>query len=129
MAQIRQAEAAEDVETLMSFLAPFVVSDVTVESGNQRTTRTIEGLSAHRDILQNSYGRSASKEVLNEKMTVRFDDDGNIAVVTRYTIQTADLTDNRRVVSMAKDVIRFALVDGQPKVISVVTDGWSEPRP
>lgn len=129
MAQIRQAEAAEDVDTLMSFLAPFVVSEVTVESGEQRTARTIEGLSAHREILKNSYDRSLSKEILNEKMSVRFDDDGNIAVVTRYTIQTADLTDDRRVVSMAKDVIRFALVDGQPKVISVVTDGWSEPRP
>jgi hypothetical protein len=129
MAQISQAEAAEDVDTLMSFLAPFVVSEITVESGDQRTTRTVEGLSAHRDILKKSYDRSVSKEILNEKMSVRFDDDGNIAVVTRYTIETTDLTDDRRFISMAKDVIRFALVDGQPKVISVVTDGWSEPRP
>jgi hypothetical protein len=129
MTKINQAEAAEDVETLVSLLAPFVVSEVTVESGDQTTTRIIEGISAHREILTNSYARSRSKEVLDEKMSVRFDADGNIATVTRYSIETADLTDNRRMVSMGKDTIRFALVEGQPKIISVVTDGWSEERP
>lgn len=129
MKQISEAEAKEDVDTLMSFLAPFVVSDVTVQSGNQRTTRTVEGLSAHRQMLQSSYDQRVSNEILNENMQVDFDDDGNIAIVTRYSIETFQLKDDREFISMAKDVIRFALVDGQPKIISVVVDGWSEERP
>lgn len=129
MEQIQRAEAEEDVEALMAFLAPFVVSQVSVDSGNQRTRRTIEGLGAHRNILQASYNRSRSTEQLSERMYVRFDDDGNIAIVTRYTMETANLTDNQRIISMGKDIIRFALVDGEPKIISVVTDGWSEERP
>lgn len=129
METIQQAEAAEDIDTLMSFLAPFVVSEVTVQTGNQRVTRTLEGLSAHREMLKSSYDRREGNEVLDEKMSVRFDDDGNIAVVTRYNLETVSLDDNRKFVSMAKDIIRFALVDGQPKVISVTVDGWSEERP
>ena len=80
-------------------------------------------------MLQASYDKRVSNEILNETIGVRFDDDGNIAVVTRYTIETLELTDNQRLMSMGKDVIRFALVDGQPKVISVMVDGWSEARP
>jgi hypothetical protein len=129
METIQQAEAAEDIDTLMSFLAPFVVSEVTVQTGNQRVTRTLEGLSAHREMLKNSYDRREANEVLNETINVHFDDDGNIAVVTRYNLETTDLEDDRKLVSMAKDIIRFALVDGQPKVISVTVDGWSEERP
>ncbi|MFM1843264.1 MAG: hypothetical protein RLZZ490_2006 [Cyanobacteriota bacterium] len=129
MDQIKQAEKAEDVETLMSFLAPFVVSEVTVQTGNQSITRTIEGLSAHRAMLKASYDQREANEVLNENINVRFDDDGHIAVVTRYNLETTELSDNRKLVSMAKDVIRFALVNGQPKVISVMVDGWSEERP
>ena len=129
LATLRTAEDAEDIEQLKSLLAPFIVSEITVESGANSTTQVMEGISSHSQLWEAIYRLIESQDLLNEKTEIRFVDDGKMAVVTRFSVETLTLTDQRQMMALAKDVIRIALIDGEPKIVSVKTNGWLESRP
>ncbi len=129
MEQVKAAEYAEDVDQLASFLAPFVFSEITVESGDRRITQTMEGAEAHEATWRKVYAQIKEQELLNEKINIRIVEDGQLAIVTRFSVETLTLEDQRQMMAMAKEVVRVALIGGKPKIISVNTSGWLEERP
>ncbi|BFM38422.1 hypothetical protein [Synechocystis sp. LKSZ1] len=129
MAKIEQAEQKEDIKTLMSFLAPFIVSEITVTTDEQTTTRTLEGLGEHQDLLQSSYNRVAKREVLEKNTQIRLTEDGQLAIVKRRSLRDVTTEDKKKFLSFSEDTIRVAMIGGQPKIVSIRSEGWLEERP
>jgi Arc/MetJ family transcription regulator len=128
MKAIGEAEKKEDVDKLLTFLVPYGVSEVTVESQGNSITRSLEGVDAHRQMLEKTFKRVKNREILNERQTIRFTPDGELAIVTRATIEKLTTEDGKQFISAGTDTFRFAWVDNQPKVISTKSQGWLEER-
>ncbi len=129
MKKISEAEANEDINTLLSFLVPYGVSEITVESQGNSVTRSLEGIEAHRAMLEQTYQRIKSRETLNERQTIRFTPDGQLAIVTRTTIEKLTGEDGKNFIAGGIDTLRFAWIDNQPKLVSIKSQGWLEERP
>lgn len=129
MKAIAEAENKEDIDAILMFLVPYGVSEVTVESEGNSITRNVEGVDAHRQMLETTFKRVKNREVLNERQTIRFSPDGQLAIVTRASIKKLTTEDGKQFISAGTDTFRFAWVDNQPKVISTKSQGWLEERP
>jgi hypothetical protein len=129
MAKIEQAEQQEDIKTLISFLAPFIVSEITVTSDDQTVTRTLEGLADHQNLLQQSYNRVAKREVLEKNTQIRLTEDGQLAIVKRRSLRDVTTEDKQKFISFSQDTLRVAMIGGQPKIVSISSEGWLEDRP
>jgi hypothetical protein len=128
MKAIAEAEKKEDIDTLLMFLVPYGVSEVTVESQGNSITRNLEGVDAHREMLEKTFKRVKNRDILNERQTIRFTPDGQLAIVTRSTIEKLTTEDGKQFISAGTDTFRFAWIDNQPKVISIKSQGWLEER-
>ena len=129
MKEISAAEKKEDINTLLGFLVPYGVSEVTVESQGNSITRNLEGVDAHRQMLEKTFKRIKNRDILNERQSVRFTPDGQLAIVTRTTIEKLTTEDGKQFISAGTDTFRFAWIDNQPKVVSTKSQGWLEERP
>lgn len=129
MEQIKQAEQNEDIDTIVSFLAPFVISAITVENKDTVTTRNLQGKQAHRDFLENSFKVVKQREEINSYLTVSTSEDEQLITVTRLHIREVETENTQKFISSSTDVIYFALVEGKPMIIGINTKGWLEERP
>jgi len=57
MKAIAEAEKKEDIDAILMFLVPYGVSEVTVESEGNSITRNVEGVDAHRQMLETTFKR------------------------------------------------------------------------
>ena len=80
-------------------------------------------------MLKNTFALVKEREILNDYMTVRITPDGKIATVTRVIFENLTTKDEQKFMVSGTDIIRFALIDNQPKIISIKSQGWLEPRP
>ena len=129
MAVIEKAEKEEDIETLLTTLAPFAVSEVAVEVEEQGITRTVEGIEAHRQLLEQTFALIEKREPINQFMSIRFTADNQVAIVTRFVLEALTTTKGKSFYSSGTDIFRFAWLDGRPRIISTKSQGWIEERP
>lgn len=129
MEAINEAENREDIDAMLKFLVPFSISEITVEYKGNILTTNLEGINAHRRMLKNTFALVKEREILNDYMTVRITPDGKIATVTRVIFENLTTKDEQKFMVSGTDILRFALIDNQPRIISVKSQGWLEPRP
>lgn len=129
MEAIDEADNREDIDGMLKFLAPFSISEITVEYKGNILTTNLEGINAHRRMLKNTFALVKERETINDYMTIRMTPDGKIGVVTRVIFENLTTKDDQKFIVSGTDIIRFAMIDNQPKVISVKSQGWLEPRP
>jgi hypothetical protein len=129
MAAIKKAESEEDIDTLLNFLVPYTVSEITVESQGKSVTHNIEGVEAHRELLKKMFDRIKDRKTLNEYSTIRIIPDGQLATVTRTNTEELTTEDGKRFLSSGTDTFRIAWINNQAKVISSKSQGWIEERP
>ena len=58
MASIEKAEKEENVDQLLNFLSPYIISSITVESEETTITTMIEGKQSHEDFLKNNFNQA-----------------------------------------------------------------------
>jgi len=129
MKKLTQAEKQKDVASLVGMLAPYAVSEVTVENQGKKITQVLEGRGAHQELLEKTYANRTQEETLNERLKVRITPDGELAIVTRDSLEIFSTQEGQNLIGLSRDTIYFAWLDNQPKVISVKTEGWLEERP
>lgn len=127
METIQQAEKNEDTETMLKFLAPYVITRVTVDRGDTQTSTLLEGMERHGEFIKENFTRIKSREILSNYMTVSLNDGGEVATVTRVRSSEIITEDGNRFLSLSTDKIRFAMVDNQPKIVNIESKGWVEP--
>ncbi|MGK7881008.1 MAG: hypothetical protein AB4060_13040 [Crocosphaera sp.] len=129
MDAINEAENREDIDAMLKFLAPFSISEITVEYKGNILTTNLEGVNAHRRMLKDTFALVKQRETINDYMTVRITPDGQVGVVTRVIFENLTTKDDQSFIVSGTDIIRFAIINNQPKIISVKSQGWLEPRP
>jgi uncharacterized protein YuzE len=128
MASIEKAEKDENVDQLLNFLSPYIISSITVESDDTTVTTMIEGKQSHEDFLKNNFSRVKEREYLESYITIKINDDGQIATVTRVRASNITNEEGKKYISLSTDKIRFALIDNEPKIINLDVKGWLEER-
>ena len=129
MAAIDKAEKYKDIEELLTFLAPFAVSEVTVEYEDTSITASLEGIDAHRDLLKKTFGLVKEREIINDYMSVRLTADGKLAIVTRIIVEVINTSDGKQFMAASNDTFRFAWLENQPTIVSTKSKGWLEEIP
>ena len=126
---IDQAQQAENQAILLSYLLPYTVSEIAVESQGKTTTSTIEGIAAHQQLLEKMFEQINDRKTLSEYLTIRMTPDNQLAIATRMTTKELTAQDGQRFISSGTDVFRIAWVNNQPKIVSIKSQGWIEERP
>lgn len=128
--QLRAARDSKDVEGTLELIAPFAVTVVTVESGDGNATvmNRLEGLSAHRQMLEQSFGEVENRESLENYVTITLIDD-NFGVAEIYQMENFETPEGEAFIAASETVLRVGRVDGQVLITSATVDGWISARP
>ena len=115
-----------DVEGVLEFMAPFIISETITESVNGFESVYIEGIEQHREMLTTVFNEADTEENLNvqeisQKETIRITPDGQLATALISTVNEVTTGNELRLITTT-DTIRFARLQGQIKVISYTTD-------
>ena len=128
--QLQAARANQDVEATLELIAPFAVTVVTVESGNGLSTVTtrLEGMDAHRQMLEQSFSQVENRESLENYVTINvINDDFGIAEI--YQMENFETSGGEAWIAASQTVLRLGRVDGQVMVTSATVNGWISARP
>ncbi|HSM82657.1 MAG TPA: hypothetical protein VLS96_13280 [Nodosilinea sp.] len=127
---LQAARNNRDVEGTLELMAPFAVTVVTVESGNGLSTITthLEGMDAHRQMLEQSFSQVQSRESLKNYVTIDIIDD-NFGLAKIYQMETFETAAGEAWIAASQTVLRLGRVDGQVLVTSATVDGWISARP
>ncbi|HIK13802.1 MAG TPA: hypothetical protein IGS53_00645 [Leptolyngbyaceae cyanobacterium M33_DOE_097] len=128
--QLQAARVSEDIEGTLKLLAPFAVTDVTVQTGNGITTviTHLEGTAAHRQMLEQSFGKVQSRKVLKNYVTINIiSNDFGMAKI--YQIENLETQDGKSFVAASETILRLGRVDGQVLITSATVEGWISERP
>lgn len=128
--QLQAARNNRDVEGTLELMAPFAVTVVTVESGNglSKITTHLEGVDAHRRMLEQSFGQVQSRESLKNYVTIDIiDDDFGLAKI--YQMENFETSTGEAWIAASQTVLRLGRVNGQVLVTSATVDGWISARP
>lgn len=128
--QLQAARAKQDVEGTLELLAPFAVTVVTVESGNGLSTVTtrLEGVAAHRQMLEQSLSQIQNRESLENYVTINIIDEG-LGIAKIYQMENLETADGEAWIAASQTVLRLGRVDGQVLITSATVDGWISARP
>jgi len=128
--QLQAARVSEDIEGTLKLLAPFAVTDVTVQAGNGITTviTHLEGAAAHRQMLQQSFGQVQSRKILKNYVTINLVSD-DLGIAKIYQIENLETHDGKSFVSASETILRLGRVDGQVLITSATVEGWISERP
>ena len=124
--EVEDVIARGDVEGVLQYMAPFIISETITESSNGFESVYIEGIEQHREMLNNVFNEAETEENLDvqeisQKETIRITPDGQLATAVISTVNEVTTEDELRLITTT-DTIRFARLQGQIKVISYTTD-------
>lgn len=131
VSQLQAARANQDVEAFLELLAPFVVTVVTVEAGNGLSTVTtrLEGVDAHRQMLEQSFSQVQNRASLENDVTIDVIDE-NFGIAKIYQMENFETSEGEEAwIAASQTVLRLGRVDGQVLVTSATVDGWIAARP
>lgn len=126
--EIQAAQQQKDVEGVLKFVAPFVVSNITVESGRKQVTMELEGKDEHRQLLKETFDGIKQSEIVNQRIIINLYQDGQLGIAKVFTVKKITSKDGKQFFSSSNDTIRFALIDNQPMIVSMSIDGWLAER-
>jgi hypothetical protein len=128
--RLQIARANQDVAGTLELIAPFAVTVVTVENGSGSTSITtrLEGMDAHRQMLEQSFGQVQSRDSLENYVTIRIVDDG-LGIAEIHQMETVETAAGEAWIAASQTVLRFGRVDGQVLVTSATVEGWIAARP
>ncbi len=128
--QLQTARNNRDVEGTLALIAPFAVTVVTAKTGNGLSTITtqLEGVYAHRQMLEQSFSQVRNRESLRNYVTIDIiDDDFGIAKI--YQMENMETAAGETWIAASETVLRLGRVDGQVMITFATVDGWFSARP
>jgi len=129
MKTIEKAEKEKNLQPILDYLSPYVISTVTVESDNTTIITSLQGKKSHENFLKNSFATLKNETDINSYSNIKITEDGQMASVTRVQGTDVVTEDGKKYLSVSTDKIHFALIDNEPKIINVEVKGWLQERP
>ena len=128
--RLQTARNNRDVEATLALIAPFAVTVVTAKTGNGLSTMTtqLEGLNAHRQMLEQSFGQVQARESLRNRVTIDIVDD-NFGIAKIYQMENMTTAAGESWIAASETVLRLGRVNGQVMITSATVDGWFSARP
>ncbi len=126
MTNLEAAEMEENLQGILQYLAPYVITSVTVDLDERKVTTFIEGKDQHQEYLKNSFQNIKSRKIISSYTTTKINGNGQMALLTRVRSRELNSEEGESYLSLSTDKIRFAMIDNQPKIINVESSGWLE---
>lgn len=127
MGMIEQAEKEENIDVILKYLVPYIITTVTVDTDETTITTLIEGREKHREYLENNFKRVKNRNILSNYVTMDLDESEEIATVVRVRSSEINTEDGKTYISLSTDKIRFGIVDNEPRIVNIESKGWVEP--
>jgi ketosteroid isomerase-like protein len=125
---IDKAINQKDLDTVLKFVAPFVYTEVTVESSLGTLTTPLEGKDELRDLLKIIYARVKESSVVNQQIKIDVRANGELAVANVTTVEALTTAEGNRYYASSTDTFRFAWLNNQPTIVSITIRGWLAER-
>jgi hypothetical protein len=129
LTEIESALTKKNIEDVLKFVAPFVYSEVTVESNDRTLVTRLEGKAELRDLLKEIFTRTRESKVMERQTKIKITSDGQLGIATITTVKEIATLDKKRYFESSTDTIRFAWLDNQPTIVAVTIKGWLAERP
>ena len=126
---IDKAITQKDMEGVLKFVAPFVYTEVTVESNEGTFITPVEGKDGLRDLLKAIYARIKDSNVVNQQTKIEITSSGELGVAHITTLEAIATEDGNRYYASSTDTLRFAWLNNQPTLVSMTIKGWLAERP
>lgn len=125
---IDKAITQKDMEGVLKFVAPFVYTEVTVESNEGTLITPVEGKDGLRDLLQAIYARVENSNVVNQQIRIDITAGGELGIAKITTMEALTTVDGNRYYASSTDTFRFAWLNNQPLIVSMTIKGWLAER-
>jgi molybdopterin-binding protein len=119
----------KEMDGVLKFVAPFVHTEVTVESSEGTQITSFEGKEGLRDLLQAIYARIKNSTVVNQQIKIDITAGGEVGIATISTVEAITTENGNRYYSSSTDTLRFAWLNNQPTIVSMTINGWLAERP
>lgn len=126
---LSKALTQKEVDGVLKFVAPFVHTEVTVESSEGIQITSLEGKEGLRDLLKAIYTRIKDSTVVNQQIKIDITAEGDLGIATITTVEAITTENGNRYYSSSTDTLRFAWLNNQPTIVSMKIKGWLAERP
>lgn len=126
---IGNALSQKEIEAVLKFVAPFVHTELTVESREGTQFISLEGKEELRDLLKVIYARLKNSNVINQQVKIDITSGGELGIATITTVEAITTENGSRYYSSSTDTLRFAWLNNQPTLVSMTIKGWLAERP
>lgn len=121
---MQAAQKEENLDELLSHVAPFATSEITLEGRELSNTLTVDGRENHRILLQDIFKRVKSRETLTQDIDIRLTSDDSLGIAELLTVKELMGEDGKRYIYSSRDTLRFAWLDGRPMLVYGQSKGW-----
>lgn len=126
---IDKAIAQKDLEGVLKFVAPFVRTELTVESSAGTQITALDGKDELRDLLKVIYARIKNTNVVNQQIKIDITAGGELGIATITTVEALTTENGDRYYASSTDTFRFAWLNDRPTIVSLAIKGWLAQRP
>jgi ketosteroid isomerase-like protein len=129
LATIDKSINQKDIEGVLKFVAPFVYSEITVESNEGTQITSLDGKDEFRDLLQAIYARVKNSNMVNQQIKIDITAGGELGIAKITTMTALTTEAGNRYYASSTDTFRFAWLNNQPTIVSMTIKGWLAERP
>jgi DNA polymerase III delta prime subunit len=129
IADIQAAVKNRDTREIVKYYAPFIVSRLTIESGDRSETFQLDGLKENEEYLENTWKKIRAIEVLADNWDVDILATDEMGLIRRERTVVVTDTEGKRYIVRSEAVARVAHVDGGLKIISIDETARASRRP
>lgn len=129
LASLQTATDKEDIEGVLKLMAPFVYTELILETDNGSQTQYFEGTEENRLLLKETFARIQEREDLGSQTRIRISPDGTMGIATVSSVRGLTTQDGKRFLSVGDNTFRFGRVGNRLMLVSVTIEGRLSPRP
>ena len=126
---IEQAEEKKDVLGMSKFLAPFVSADIMLKTAHSSNLTELVGKDQLVNFVNYAWKNIQARKNIQRQVNIEILEDGQFAIATVRTIREVSKTDGKQYYSSTENIIHFAMMNNQPMIVLVKTEGWLGERP
>jgi hypothetical protein len=116
---IKTAIKDKNAAAIVSYYAPFIVSELTIKTDSSTEVFELDGLTENKRFLEESFKGVKSAETLSENWDVEVLATDEMAIIRRERVVNITATDGKRYIVESEAVAKVAPIDGKLKIISI----------
>jgi len=126
---IEKAYQDKNITGISKYIASFASATVLYKASQISSSFDFIGKDEIVNYLDLILQKIQERKVIEQRVSIQIMEDGQLAIVKVRTVKEVTTTDGKKYYSSGLDVVHFALIDHQPMIVFVKTEGWIAEHP